>query len=173
VSVPLGITETFSKIKLVIFDFDGVFTDNTVYVDENGVEQVRCSRADGFGLQKLRQVNVGTLVLSTEVNPVVSARCKKLKIDCVQGCPDKARAFNEIIQQRNIAADQVAYVGNDINDQEIMKLVGFPIAVADAYPEVLNASVWITTKPGGLGAVREFCDHVYNAKVNHAGTFQS
>jgi len=161
----------FSKTRLVVFDFDGVFTDNAVYTDENGKEQVRCSRADGFGLQLLRKANVDTLVLSTEENPVVSARCRKLKLECIQGCPDKAAAFKELCELRAIKPETVAFVGNDINDLEIMRCVGFPIAVADAYPEVIAAAIWKTTKPGGFGAVREFCEHVYSAKVNHARSF--
>ncbi|MDX2499590.1 MAG: hypothetical protein QNL14_03675, partial [Deltaproteobacteria bacterium] len=77
------------RIRLVAFDFDGVFTDNMVYVFENGTEAVRCTRADGIGLQKLRQIGIDTIILSTEANPVVSARARKLKIDCVQNCQDK------------------------------------------------------------------------------------
>ena len=163
---PRGIK--FEQITLAIFDFDGVFTDNTVFVDEYGKEQVRCSRADGLGLQLLRKAGVGSMVLSTEVNPVVSIRCKKMNIECIQGCPDKFAEFKEIIKTRTIKAESVAFVGNDINDLEIMKSVGFPIAVADAYPEVLTVALWKTTKPGGAGAVREFCEQVYKAKVKHA-----
>lgn len=162
----------FERILLAIFDFDGVFTDNTVYVDEHGKEQVRCSRADGLGLQLLRKSGVGALVLSTETNPVVSIRCKKLNIECLQGCPDKVAAFNKILKARTIKAESTAFIGNDINDLEIMKSVGFPIAVADAYPEVQAAAIWTTTKPGGAGAVREFCEQVYKAKADHAGHLQ-
>lgn len=163
----------FEQIKLVIFDFDGVFTDNAVYVDEFGHEQVKCSRSDGIGLQKLRTLNVEMLVLSTEKNPVVSARCQKLKLECIQGCSDKAIEFRDLVKRRGINPMDVAYVGNDINDLEIMTLVGHPIAVCDAYPEVLSIAKHITEKKGGCGAVREVCEIIYSVKVKYAGTFQS
>jgi 3-deoxy-D-manno-octulosonate 8-phosphate phosphatase (KDO 8-P phosphatase) len=74
-----------ARVRLAVFDFDGVLTDNRVYVFEDGREAVACWRSDGFGLVRLQQTGVRVMVLSTEVNPVVSARCRKLKLDCVQG----------------------------------------------------------------------------------------
>ncbi|MBN1293321.1 MAG: HAD hydrolase family protein [Candidatus Latescibacteria bacterium] len=157
-----------AKIKLVIFDFDGVFTDNAVYTDEDGKEFVRCTRADGFGLRMLREIGVDAVVLSMETNPVVSTRCKKLHIACIQGCSDKVSVFRELCASRSVTPQEVAFVGNDINDIELLRLVGFPVAVADAYPEVRAVAKWTTTKLGGYGAVREFCEYVYKAKVHHA-----
>ena len=150
-----------TQVILIIFDFDGVFTDNNVYVFEDGREAVRCSRADGIGLKKIKELNIKLLVLSTETNPVVEARCHKLKIECIQGVKDKKTVLGKYINDQNINYDQVAYIGNDINDLECIENVGLPVAVADAYPEILEKSKLILKRKGGEGAVREFCDLLY------------
>jgi 3-deoxy-D-manno-octulosonate 8-phosphate phosphatase (KDO 8-P phosphatase) len=146
------------QIRLVAFDFDGVFTDNMVYVFENGTEAVRCTRADGIGLQKLRQVGIDTVIISSEANPVVSARARKLKIDCVQNCKDKRGALEDRLAKMGISLKQVAFVGNDINDLACLTCVGLPIVVKDAHPDVIPVARYQTQHPGGHGAVREVCD---------------
>ncbi len=146
------------RIRLVAFDFDGVFTDNMVYVLEDGTEAVRCTRADGIGLQKLRQIGVDTVIISTEANPVVSARARKLKIDCVQNCKDKRGVLEDRIARTGISLNQVAFVGNDINDLPCLACAGLPIVVKDAHPDVIPAARYQTKNPGGHGAVREVCD---------------
>ena len=146
------------RIRLVAFDFDGVFTDNMVYVFENGTEAVRCTRGDGIGLQKLRQIGIDTVIISTEANPVVSARARKLKIDCVQNCKDKRGALEDRIAKMGISLDQVAFVGNDINDLACLTCVGLPIVVKDAHPEVIPVARYQTRNQGGHCAVREVCD---------------
>jgi YrbI family 3-deoxy-D-manno-octulosonate 8-phosphate phosphatase len=150
--------EIIDNIRLVAFDFDGVFTDNMVYVFENGNEAVRCSRSDGIGLQKLRQLGIETIIISTEPNPVVSARAQKLKIRCVQNCRDKRAELVKITQELGISLAQVAFVGNDVNDAECLSCVGMPIVVQDAHPDVLPLAGYRTHRPGGCGAVREICD---------------
>lgn len=152
------------KISLVAFDFDGVFTDNKVIVNQNGGESVTCSRADGYGLQMLRDAGIDMLVLSSEVNPVVSARCSKLKIRCLQACPDKPKEITRQSAIAGIGLDEVAFLGNDINDVACMEIVGLPAAVADAFPEALSRAVYVTKKRGGDGAVREFCEFLVRAK---------
>ncbi len=152
-----------STIQLVVFDFDGVFTDNTVWIDQQGNESVRCWRSDGLGLAKLKKINIPVHVLSTEANAVVIERCKKLQIPCTNNLPNKAAALQQLMQQHNLTADQVAYVGNDINDLECLQLVGVSIVVADAYPEAAAVAKYQTSKPGGLGAVREVCDWIQSA----------
>jgi YrbI family 3-deoxy-D-manno-octulosonate 8-phosphate phosphatase len=147
-----------SKIRLVVFDFDGVFTDNLVYVFEDGREAVRCSRGDGMGLQKLKRLGIEAMIISTEQNPVVSARAKKLKIHCVQDCRDKRAELEKITQELDISLAEVAFVGNDINDEACLTCVGMPIVVQDAHPDVLPLARYRTCKPGGNGAVREICD---------------
>lgn len=148
-------------IRFVIFDFDGVFTDNRVYVFEDGREAVRCSRADGLGLRRLEKTGVEILVLSTESNPVVQKRCGKMKVRCIHDCGDKLKTLMAEIKRRAIALEEVCFVGNDINDLECLQAVGLPVCVRDAWPEVKRAAKKILRKPGGHGAVREFCDWFY------------
>jgi 3-deoxy-D-manno-octulosonate 8-phosphate phosphatase (KDO 8-P phosphatase) len=146
------------NIRLAAFDFDGVFTDNMVYVLEDGSETVRCFRGDGIGLQKLEQAGIKSVIISTEINPVVSARSRKLKIKCEQGCEDKRAVLNTIIKKMGITLDQVAFVGNDVNDLPCLNCVGFPMVVQDAHPDVLSYALYQTETKGGHGAVREICD---------------
>lgn len=145
-------------VKIIFFDFDGIFTDNTVLVSEDGKESVRCSRSDGLGLKKLRDNDIASFVISTEVNKVVSVRCKKMKIPCIHGTEDKFTILKEIISEKGMSLGQTAFVGNDINDLECLANVAMPIAVADAYPEVKKIAKIVTVRKGGNGAVREVCD---------------
>ena len=151
-------------IDLLVLDFDGVLTDDRVLVDQHGHEAVFCHRGDGWGLARLREAGVGILVLSAETNPVVSARCKKLKIEAVQACDDKLAALQQIARTRGIAPGRIAYVGNDVNDLACLAWVGTPIAVADAAPDVRAACRHVTTRPGGHGAVREVCNWILTAR---------
>ena len=150
--------EILSKIRLVAFDFDGVFTDNMVYVFEDGSEAVRCSRGDGMGLQRLKRLGIETVIISTETNPVVSARARKLKMRCVQQCEDKRAELEKIIQEMGISLAEVAFVGNDVNDCACLECVGMPIVVQDAHPDVIPLALYRTKRKGGHGAVREVCD---------------
>ncbi|MEJ6981614.1 HAD hydrolase family protein [Pedobacter sp. P351] len=152
----------FKHIQSIVFDFDGVFTDNTVVVDQNGIESVRCWRSDGLGLDRLRALGLKLLIISTEVNPVVSVRAKKLKVECFQGICDKAEAILKWTKDNNVDLSKTAFVGNDINDIAAFKEVGFAIAVADCYDEVKPYVKFQLSKPGGYGAVREICDLIYN-----------
>lgn len=147
-----------NSIKMVVLDFDGVLTNNKVIVMENGTEAVICSRSDGLGLERIKELGVHLLVLSKERNPVVSARCKKLNISCIQDCQDKAVRLRKEIESLGLAPQQVAYIGNDINDIPCLEIVGLPVCVADAYPEAKRLAKIVTSKNGGEGAVREFCD---------------
>lgn len=163
---PGRLGEFLATVRLVAFDFDGVFTDNTVYVSQDGIESIRCWRSDGIGLTRLRNIGVQTLILSTEINPVVAARANKLKTPCKQGIDDKAAAILETCRELGIDPAQTAFVGNDINDIPAFKSVGIPIAVSDAYPEVLPHVLYRTAKPGGYGAVREVCDLIFQEQYN-------
>ena len=147
-----------SKIRLVAFDFDGVFTDNMVYVLEDGTEAVRCFRSDGLGLQKLEKLGIAAVIISTEANPVVSARARKLKIRCIQNCQDKRAVLEDLAREMGITLDEVAFVGNDINDLACLECVALPIVVQDAHRDVVPAALYQTKCPGGHGAVREICD---------------
>lgn len=154
-----------SPIKLIAFDFDGVFTDNTVYISENGYESVRCWRSDGLGLSRLTEVGVKSCIISTEINPVVSMRAKKLGIRCLQGIPDKASALLEICSELGVSPQQTLFVGNDVNDIPAFKLAGVAVGVADSYNEIDPYVLFKTKSRGGRGAVREVCDLVVQSKA--------
>ena len=145
-------------VALLVFDFDGVMTDNRVLVFDDGREAVFCSRGDGMGLEMLRKAGVPLAVISKEINPVVAARCDKLKIPYLQGIEDKLAELTRIVGERGLELARVAYVGNDVNDLECMHAAGVAIAPADAHPDALRAADVVTAAPGGFGAVREVCD---------------
>lgn len=147
-------------VHAVVFDFDGVFTDNRVLVDENGVESVMCNRSDGMGLIMLRQAGVPLLVISKEENPVVSARCRKLGIECIQKCDDKLPVMKKWLAERQLTLASTIYMGNDINDLACLEAAGCGVIVADAHPAVRPAAQLVLTNPGGFGAIRELCDLV-------------
>jgi YrbI family 3-deoxy-D-manno-octulosonate 8-phosphate phosphatase len=144
----------------IIFDFDGVFTDNRVLVLEDGREAVQCDRGDGWGLECARRLNLPMAVFSTEKNPVVTARCRKLKLECHQALPRKWPALQTWLSERQIDPSRVIYVGNDTNDLECMAAVGCPVAVADAYPAVKAAAKIVLRAAGGHGAIRELLELV-------------
>ena len=152
--------EVGRSVRLVVFDFDGVFTDNTVWTDDAGNEWVRSWRGDGLGLEKLRQAGIHSWVLSTEIHPVVSRRCEKLGIPCRQGLADKQAALEALASEVGVSLDDVAYVGNDVNDAGCLGIVGVPIVVQDAHPDVLPLARYQTRAAGGFGAVREICEWV-------------
>jgi len=149
-----------ATVALLVLDFDGVLTDNRVLTDQNGLESVLASRGDGMGIGMLRAAGVQAVVISKEENPVVSARCRKLKLRCVQGIDDKLPQLKSIAAELGVASTQCAYVGNDINDVECMSWVGFPIAVADAEPVAVTSACAVTSRLGGHGAVREVIDRI-------------
>src|SRR5262245_24625128 len=123
------------SLRLVVFDFDGVFTTNQVLVNESGVEAVLCNRSDGLGMRLLAAEKIEAMILSTEVNPVVQARARKLKLECVAGSAKKGTALREIAARKGLTLEQVAYVGNDANDLECLGMVGLAVAVGDSFPE--------------------------------------
>jgi 3-deoxy-D-manno-octulosonate 8-phosphate phosphatase (KDO 8-P phosphatase) len=161
-----NISEYLASVKLIVFDFDGVFTDNTVYVSQNGLESIRCWRSDGLGLSRLAEAGVKTYILSTESNPVVGMRADKLKISYRQCVEDKAVAIIDICRELGISPQQTIFVGNDINDIPAFKAVGIAVGVADSYNEINPYILFKTERGGGRGAVREICDIVINAKMN-------
>ena len=149
------------NVKLIIFDFDGVFTDNSVYISEEGKESVKCNRSDGLGLSRLRTLGIPNYIISTESNVVVSVRAKKLQIPVFQNVKNKDQSVKLLCKNLNIKLENTMFVGNDINDIPALKIVGFPVAVSDAYDEVFHHVIYKTKKNGGKGAVREICDLIY------------
>lgn len=158
--------DTLEMIRLVAFDFDGVFTDNMVLTFQDGTEAVRCFRGDGIGLSKLKSLGIQTVIISTETNPVVTARSKKLGIRCIQGCNDKRAALEGIAHEMGLSFSQIAFIGNDINDLSCLDCVGLPIVVQDAHPDVIPIACYQTLARGGHGAVREVCDLFERALID-------
>ena len=151
-------------IKAVVMDFDGVHTDNLVYVDENGNESVRCSRSDGMGIAAMKEAGFKLLILSKERNPVVSRRGEKLNVEVVQGCDDKLEALQKWLAVHNFSSQQCIYVGNDINDLECLQYVGISVSPADAHESVSHAVTWKLSNMGGRGAIREMSDVLIEVK---------
>ncbi len=149
-------------IALVVFDFDGVMTDNTAWVDQNGLESVRISRSDGMGVERLQKAGVPMMIFSSEPNPVVAARARKLDIPVVHGIGigDKGTRLANLLAEKGIDPAQVVYVGNDLNDLPCFPLVGCAVAVADSHPAALAQADLILTQNGGHGAVRELCEMI-------------
>ncbi len=152
------------KIELIICDFDGVITDNKVWTDQNGTEMIAAYRSDSLRIRELRAFGIEVMILSSEPNPVVVARAKKMGVEAVHGVgiQEKGIALREILEQKNIKAGNVVYIGNDLNDLPCFEIAGWSVAVADAYPEVIRAADHVLTKAGGQGAVRELCELVLN-----------
>ena len=147
-------------VEAIVMDFDGVFTDNRVVVFEDGREAVIYNRGDGLGLQMLKQYNFPMLVLSSEKNPVVTSRCDKLGVETMQGIDNKAKALEDWTKNRGISLSKVIYIGNDSNDIDCMKLVGCPVAVADATEQIKSVCKIELSAPGGHLAVRELTEMV-------------
>ncbi len=148
------------KIQAIIFDFDGVFTDNKVIIAENSLESVSCNRADGLGIKMLRANNIPLLILSGEINPVVARRAQKLALEVIQGVDDKKDALLGYCKVKGFLPEQVMYVGNDVNDYEAMKIVGFPAAPKDAHPQIKRIARFIINKKGGEGVIKELAENL-------------
>jgi len=146
------------KVDLVVLDFDGVLTDNRVWVDGNGGELIAAHRGDGWGLALIRERGVEAIVLSSETDPVVAARCQKLGIPVIQGLTDKAEILQKLIEERGFDPAHVIYLGNDVNDLPCFPLVACAVVVADAHPQAQAGADMVLQRPGGFGAVRELCD---------------
>ncbi|HEU4972444.1 MAG TPA: haloacid dehalogenase [Gaiellaceae bacterium] len=159
---------SLTEIELVVFDFDGVFTDNRVWTNEHGEESVACWRGDALGLRRLEDVGVDHFVLSMEVNAAVGARAQKIRAACIQGVDDKPPVLRDEAARRGISLERTAYVGNDVNDAGCLEIVGLPVVPADAWPDVVPLAELVLERRGGHGCVREFCDAVWNAKRTSA-----
>ena len=153
-----------SNIRLLIYDCDGVLTDNRVIVSETGEESAVFHRGDGTGIRLLREAGIRQTIISTEVNPIVEYRARKLKIDVLHAVEDKLQAVQEYCEQNGISLQETMFIGNDVNDLEAMKAVGACGCPKDAEPEVLAISGWISGKNGGYGVIRELCREILNRR---------
>jgi 3-deoxy-D-manno-octulosonate 8-phosphate phosphatase (KDO 8-P phosphatase) len=146
------------RVRLVVYDFDGVMTDNRVFVDQDGREAVAANRSDGLGVGIIARLGIDQCILSTETNPVVAARAAKLKLDAESGVADKPAALTALAARRGVDLADILYVGNDVNDAEAMALAGFRVAPADAHPSILALAGYVTLARGGHGVIRELAD---------------
>ena len=156
----------FKMIKLLVMDFDGVFTDNKVYTDQSGRESVRCDRSDGLGIELLRQKRIKMLIVTREKNHVVLERAIKLKLPCLNNVKNKLHTMQKECKKQNIHLKNVCYIGNDINDIECLNAAGLAIAVKNSWPKAIKHADYVTTRLGGDGAVREICELIIRAKKN-------
>lgn len=155
------------KIKLVLTDCDGVLTDAGVYYSARGEEMKKFSIRDGMGLERLRNlVNIETGIVTGELSPSVKKRAEKLKIKELHlGIKNKVLILNEILKRKNLIAENIAFIGDDVNDLEIMKLVGLTACPSDAIDEVKNISDYICISRGGYGAFREFAELIIKGNL--------
>jgi YrbI family 3-deoxy-D-manno-octulosonate 8-phosphate phosphatase len=159
-----------SSIHTVIFDFDGVFTDNKVWIDTEGREMVRCDRGDGLAFDLVRafqrrgRLPVEFMIVSKERNPVVSARAGKLRLTCHQGVSDKLTFIEQMLAAR-VPADAnpfagLVYLGNDLNDLPVMRRAGCAVAPCDAHPQIKAIAHVVLDERGGEGCVRAFIERL-------------
>ena len=149
-------------LKGIIFDFDGVLTNNLVYLVQDGKEMVSCSRADGLAFDVLRRIQKPAYIISTEKNPVVTARANKLKIPVLQGIGNKTECLKELIDREKFDLKNILYVGNDLNDYLVMQLCGYSACPADSHSKIKSVSSIILSTNGGDGIVRELLEEVLN-----------
>ncbi|MGW0758839.1 cytidylyltransferase domain-containing protein [Streptomyces sp. NPDC002814] len=161
-----GALPTAADIDAVVLDFDGTQTDDRVLIDSDGKEFVSVHRGDGLGIAALRKSGLKMLILSTEQNPVVAARARKLQIPVLHGIDRKDLALKQWCEEQGIAPERVLYVGNDVNDLPCFALVGWPVAVASAHDVVRGAARAVTTIPGGDGAIREIASWILGPSLD-------
>ena len=151
-----------SRIQALLMDFDGVLTDNFVYTTSTGDEFVKTSKFDSFGLSLVKDKNIFLAVISSEHSPVVMHRCNKLSIPCYHKITDKVATAIHIAEMNNFSLDNAIFVGNDLNDLPLLNLVGHPIIVSDAHPQLFDYSFNVTSSKGGNGALREIIDYIFS-----------
>ena len=144
-----------NNIELMVYDFDGVMTDNKVYVDQYGKEMVQVNRGDGLGVSEIKKLGIQQIIISTEKNTVVSSRATKLGIPCLQGIENKKTVLMDYCENNNFDLQNVAYMGNDLNDKDAMMIAGVTFCPADAYDSIKDISNHILKTKGGDGVVRE------------------
>ena len=145
-----------ANIKTVISDFDGVLTDNSVIVSDKGNEYVSCSRSDGIGFNILFSKGIHCFILSSEISKIVQHRARKMGVEAFNGVKNKKFFLQKYCKENHINLNQIAYIGNDLNDLEVMKIVGLPICPGDAWDEIKDISKIILNTNGGKGVIREF-----------------
>lgn len=152
-------------VDAIIFDFDGVLTNNQVLLDENGKEWVSCNRGDGLAFDAFRKLGKKVYIVSTETNPVVSARAKKLRVPVLQGIGNKAATLSGLVEKERLDFNRILYVGNDLNDMRAMKLCGYSVCPADSHYQIKSVATGVLKKNGGDGVVREILEEIFKQDV--------
>lgn len=145
-------------ISLIIYDFDGVMTDNRVLLFNNGQEAVFVNRADGLAIKAIKKTGITQIIVSTEPNSIVKTRARKLGILAINSVKDKKEAVERYLKKRKISSKKVVFIGNDINDKGVMEFVGWSVAPIDAHPEIKRIAKIVLSAKGGFGVIREFLD---------------
>lgn len=153
-------TLTPEMIDLIVYDFDGVMTDNKVYLREDGLETVAVNRSDGLAIEILKGIGIKQVIFTKERNKVVEVRANKLEISLIKGVDNKKEMLIAFCKENKIPLDKVLYVGNDVNDVEVMSIVGYPLCPLDGYDEVKRVSAFVLGARGGDGVVRELLNHI-------------
>jgi len=156
---------SLDSIDVFIFDFDGVLTNNHVYINQNGEESVSCSRSDGLAFDVLRKLKIPVCILSTEHNLVVTERAKKLKVKAIQGVNDKVEAIKKFSKDNTYSLKKIVYIGNDLNDFKAMKLCGFSVCPSDSHSEIKKIADIVLKTQGGEGIVRELLEDVLEIDI--------
>lgn len=158
-------TATPDSLDLIAYDFDGVMTDNRVILRQDGLESVVCNRGDGQGVSIIRSMGIAQIILSTEVNPVVRMRADKLKIPVIHGLDNKLAALLAYLKDIGGSLERTMFVGNDVNDLDCLKAVGYPVVPLDAHPRVKLPQAFVTECSGGMGVVRELAERLYRERL--------
>ena len=153
---------SLKNIDVFVFDFDGVMTNNKVYVNQDGKELVSCNRSDGLAIDVLRKLKKLVYILSTEKNPIVTARANKLQIPVLQGIANKVEGIKVIADSEGLELQNILYVGNDINDYKVMQLCGFSACPSDSHEIIKSVATVVLKTTGGNGVVRELLEDVLN-----------
>lgn len=154
-----------SKIRLVLTDVDGVLTDGGVFYGADGEVMKRFNIRDGMGVERLREIGVEVGIITGEKSESVVRRAEKLNIEMVHlFCKDKPAVVQEMIDQKKFSTEEIAFIGDDVNDIEAMKLVGLSAAPADAFFKAREQAHFVCRRPGGHGAFRELAEFIIEAK---------
>ena len=145
----------FNNVKLFVYDFDGVMTNNRFILDNDGNEYVSLNRSDGMAVQMIKSLGINQIILSTEHSKLVKHRASKLSIDCYYGVENKLTKLKDIIKNYDSSPDNVCYIGNDVNDLDAMSYVGLKMSPADAEKSILQICDHIINRNGGAGVIRE------------------
>lgn len=157
-----------ARVRLLITDCDGVLTDAGIYYSAEGEELRRFSFRDGMGVERLRtEAGIPTVILTREDSGIVAARARKIGAEVILGSRDKLAAATRLIEERGLTLSEVAFIGDDLNDLELLQAVGLSACPADAEPTVAAAVAHVGTRPGGHGAFRELAEFILAARAAH------